>query len=69
MPYEKDSEHWKRVLSKLDGSYSGQGLSIGYGRYVLVYAVQGDWVLIRRSLSGSFAYTHRSNLKGFIRAK
>ena len=30
-PYEKDSEDYKRVLSKLDGSYTGQGLSIGYG--------------------------------------
>ena len=48
---------------------ASRGLTIGYDRYVLVYAVRGDWVLIRRSLSGSFAYTHRSNLKGFIRAK
>ena len=48
---------------------ASRGLSIGYSRYVLVYAVRGDWVLIRRSLSGSFAYTHKSNLKGFIRAK
>ena len=31
VPYEKDSEDYKRVLSKLDGSFSGQNLSIGYG--------------------------------------
>ena len=31
VPYEKDSEDYKRVMSKLDGSFSGQNLSIGYG--------------------------------------
>ncbi len=31
VPYEKDSEQWKRVLSKLDGSFTGADLSIGYG--------------------------------------
>ncbi len=31
VPYEKDSEQWKRVLSKLDGTFSGADLSIGYG--------------------------------------
>jgi len=31
VPYEKDSEQWKRVLSKLDGSFNGADLSIGYG--------------------------------------
>ena len=29
--YEKDSDGWKRVMSKLDGSWTGAGLSIGYG--------------------------------------
>lgn len=31
VPYEADSEGWKRVLSKLDGSFDGANLSIGYG--------------------------------------
>ena len=31
VPYEKDSEGWKRVMSKLDGSWTGANLSIGYG--------------------------------------
>ena len=31
VPYEKDSEAWKRVLSKLDGTFTGADLSIGYG--------------------------------------
>ncbi len=29
--YEEGSEEYKRVLSKLDGSFTGQNLSIGYG--------------------------------------
>lgn len=29
-PYEADSEEYKRVLSKLDGSFNGSNLSIGY---------------------------------------
>ena len=31
VPYEEDSEGWKRVLSKLDGSFTGANLNIGYG--------------------------------------
>ena len=31
VPYEKDSDGWKRVMSKLDGSWTGANLSIGYG--------------------------------------
>ena len=31
VPYEKDSEGWKRVMSKLDGTFTGANLSIGYG--------------------------------------
>ena len=31
VPYEKDSDGWKRVMSKLDGSWTGSNLSIGYG--------------------------------------
>ena len=31
VPYEPDSEGWKRVKSKLDGTFTGQNLSIGYG--------------------------------------
>ena len=30
-PYEPDSDGWKRVMSKLDGSWTGSNLSIGYG--------------------------------------
>ena len=30
-PYEPDSEDWKRVMSKLDGTFTGSNLSIGYG--------------------------------------
>ncbi len=30
VPYEKDSEQYKRTLSKLDGSFSGPNLTIGY---------------------------------------
>ena len=30
VPYEKDSEGYNRVLSKLDGSFNGANLSIGY---------------------------------------
>ena len=31
VPYEEGSEEYDRVLSKLDGSFEGQNLSIGYG--------------------------------------
>ena len=31
VPYEADSEGWKRVLSKLDGSFTGANLQINYG--------------------------------------
>ena len=31
VPYEPDSDGWKRVVSKLDGSWTGANLSIGYG--------------------------------------
>ena len=31
VPYEKDSEEYKRVLSKLDGSFEGSNLQITYG--------------------------------------
>ncbi len=31
VPYEPDSEGWKRVMSKLDGTFNGADLSIGYG--------------------------------------
>ena len=30
-PYEEGSEGWNRVMSKLDGSFQGADLSIGYG--------------------------------------
>ena len=30
VPYEKDSEAWKRTLSKIDGTFDGSNLSIGY---------------------------------------
>lgn len=30
VPYEKDSEDWKRTLSKIDGTFDGSNLSIGY---------------------------------------
>ena len=31
VPYEPDGEGWRRVLSKLDGSFTGANLQIGYG--------------------------------------
>jgi len=31
VPYEEDSEGYARVLSKLEGTFSGENLSIGYG--------------------------------------
>ena len=31
VPYEEGSEEYLRTLSKLDGSFTGQALSIGYG--------------------------------------
>ena len=31
VPYAEDSEGYARVLSKLDGTFTGANLSIGYG--------------------------------------
>jgi len=31
VPYEEGSEEYKRTLSKLDGTFNGANLSIGYG--------------------------------------
>jgi poly-gamma-glutamate synthesis protein (capsule biosynthesis protein) len=30
VPYDKDSEEYERTLSKLDGSFTGANLTIGY---------------------------------------